>query len=115
MHIAIGYYYFTYTLGTHFEQAFRDLGHTVTYVGLPHPERSGYSSEVSLAEIIAHLSPRPDIYVWIDPAARYFPLAIENVPIPTVGYLVDVHLGHWRQQAARFFDSVFVAQKGYVA
>jgi hypothetical protein len=115
MHIALGYYHFSYALGTYFDQAFRDLGHTITYVGLPHPERPGYNSEVPLPEIIAHLSPRPDVYVWIDPAARYFPVAIEDLPIPTVCYLVDVHLGHWRPQAARFFDSVFVAQKDYVA
>jgi hypothetical protein len=115
MHIALGYYHFSYALGIHFDQAFRDLGHTVTYVGIPSPERSGYSSEVPLTEILAHLSQRPDVYVWIDPAARYFPLGIEDLPIPTACYVVDVHLGHWRQAVARFFDAVFVAQQEYAA
>ena len=114
MHIALGYCFFAHALGVHFEQALRDLGHRVTYVGLPHPDRPGYGSEVALTEIITRLSPQPDMYVWIDPAAHYFPLGIEDLPIPTACYLVDVHLGTWRQHAARFFDATFVAQKSYL-
>jgi glycosyltransferase involved in cell wall biosynthesis len=114
MHIALGYCYFAHALGVHFEQALRDLGHRVTYVGLPHAERPGYGSEVSLTEIFTRLSPPPEVYLWIDPAGRYFPAGIEELPVPTVCYLVDVHLGTWRPHVARFFDAVFIAQRNYL-
>ncbi len=114
MHVAIGYKWFLTSAGYHLERALRDLGHTITYVGLPCSQRPGYDSSVSLPAIIASLPVKPDLYLWIDPAGRYFPPAIEDLPIPTACYLIDVHLGTWRQQVARFFDAVFIAQKDYV-
>ena len=114
MHIAIGYRWFLTSVGYHLERAIRSLGYTVTYVGLPCQERAGYDSSVPVNEIIARLPEKPDLYLWIDPAGRYFPPGIEDLPIPTACYLVDVHLGKWRQQVARFFDAVFVAQKDYL-
>jgi hypothetical protein len=115
MHIAIGYRWFPTALGYHFERALRDLGHTVTYVGLPCADRPGYDSNVPLPELLAQLPQPVDLYLWIDPAGRYFPRGIEDAPVPTACYLVDVHIGQWRQQAARFFDAVFVAQKDYLS
>lgn len=114
MHIALGYRWFETSAGYHFERALQALGHTVTYVGLPAEPRSGYDHAVPLPAIIAALQPQPDLFVWIDPAGRYFPIGIEDLPIPTVCYLIDVHLGHWREQAARFFDAVFIAQRDYL-
>ncbi|MDW8065789.1 MAG: glycosyltransferase [Anaerolineae bacterium] len=114
MHIALGYRWFPTAAGYHIERALQALGHTVTYVGLPCSQRPGYDTTVPLDEIITALPERPDLYLWIDPAGRYFPLGIERLSIPTAGYLIDVHLGRWREQAARFFDAVFVAQKDYV-
>ncbi len=114
MHIAIGYYWFTHAAGYHFERAARDAGHTVTYVGLPANSRPGYDSGVSIADIVAGLPHKPDLYLWIDPAGRYFPRGIEDLDIPSACYLIDVHLGAWRKRAARFFDAVFVAQKDYL-
>jgi hypothetical protein len=114
MHIAIGYHWFPHSGGYHIERAWRDLGHTVTYVGLPHSQRPGYDSSIPITQIVASLSQPADLYLWIDPAGRYFPPGIEDLPIPTACYLIDVHLGTWREEAARFFDAVFVAQKDYV-
>jgi glycosyltransferase involved in cell wall biosynthesis len=114
MRIAIGYHWFLTAAGYHLERALRDLGHTLTYVGLPCGQRPGYDSTVSLCDIITASPQPPDLYLWIDPAGRYFPPGIEDLPIPTACYLVDVHLGTWRQQVARLFDAVFVAQKDYV-
>ncbi len=114
MHIALGYRWFPTAAGYHIERALRSLGHTVTYVGLPAAGRPGYNHSVPLPEILASLSPLPDLYLWVDPAGRYFPPGIEDAPIPTACYLIDVHLGHWRPQVARFFDAVFIAQKDYL-
>jgi len=109
--IAIGYRWFPTSAGYHLERAFRQLGHAVDYVGLPAPTRPGYDAGVSVADLIGGLADQPDLYLWIDPAGRYFPPGIEDAPVRTACYLIDVHLGHWRRQVARFFDAVFVAQK----
>ncbi|WP_352429222.1 glycosyltransferase [Thermoflexus sp.] len=114
MHIAIGYRWFPTAAGYHLERALRALGHTVTYVGLPAGPRPGYDQTVPVPEIVAALPQPPDLYLWIDPAGRYFPPGIEDLPIPTACYLIDVHLGRWREAAARFFDAVFIAQKDHL-
>lgn len=114
MHIAIGYHWFPAAAGYHLERALRTLGHNVTYVGLPGNQRPGYDNTIPIGDIIAALPQSADLYLWIDPGFRYFPPGIEDLPIPTAGYLIDVHLGKWRQQVARFFDAVFVAQKDYL-
>ena len=114
MHIAIGYRFYAEALGFHMERALRALGHTATYVGLAAGERPGYDASVSVSDIISHMSEKPDLFLWIDPAGPYFPPGIETLPVPTACYLVDVHLGSWRFQAARFFDAVFIAQKNYL-
>lgn len=113
MHIAIGYNWFVTAAGYHIERALRALGHQVTYVGLPCAQRAGYDSDVNLVEALAALPQPVDLYLWVDPAGRYFPAGIEELSIPTACYLIDVHLGSWRPQAARFFDVVFLAQKDY--
>ena len=114
MHVAIGYHWFPAAAGYHLERALRAQGHTATYVGLPCAERSGYEGATPINQIVAHLAEQPDLYLWIDPGTRYFPSGIEDLPIPTACYLIDVHLGRWREQAARFFDAVFIAQKDYL-
>jgi hypothetical protein len=114
MHVALGYWWYPAGIGYHLERALHQLGHTTIYVGLPGNQRPGFDNSIPLTEVIARLDPPPDLYLWIDPANRYFPPGIEALPIPTACYLVDVHLGHWREQAARFFDAVFIAQHDYV-
>ena len=114
MHIAVGYSFYPAALGFHMERALRALGHRVTYVGLPTGERAGYDSPVNVTDVVSHMTEKPDFFLWIDSAGPYFPPGIESLPVPTACYLVDVHLGRWRTQAARFFDFVFVAQKDYV-
>ena len=114
MHIALGYRWFPTAAGYHMERALRAMGHTVTYVGLPCAQRPGYDASTPVDELVVALPQKPDLYLWIDPAGRYFPPSIENLPIPTACYLIDVHLGTWRQEVARFFDAVFIAQKDYL-
>jgi hypothetical protein len=114
MHIALGYRWFETAAGYHFERAVQALGHTVTYVGLAAASRSGYDYRVPLPDILAALPQPADLFLWIDPAGSYFPIGLEDSPIPTACYLIDVHLGHWREQAARFFDAVFIAQQDYL-
>ena len=111
MHIALGYVYFAATTGYHLERALRGLGHTVTYVGPPAAGRPGYDPGQPLAQVLAELPTPPDLFWWIDTGGQYFPDGLEDAPVPTAGYLIDVHLGQWRQTAARFFDAVFIAQK----
>ncbi|MCL5962157.1 MAG: glycosyltransferase, partial [Chloroflexi bacterium] len=114
MHVAIGYRWSPFTAAYHLERALLELGHTVTYVGLPSSQRPGYDSMTSISEVIGAFPQKPDLYLWVDPFGRYFPAGLEEVPIPTACYLIDVHLGTWREQVAGFFDSVFVAQKDYL-
>jgi len=114
MHIAIGYRWFETAAGYHLERALLASGHTVTYVGLPAAQRSGYDQSAALPAILAALSQPVDLFLWIDPAGGYFPIGLEDCSVPTACYLIDVHLGHWREQAACFFDAVFIAQHDYV-
>ncbi|WP_322802452.1 CgeB family protein [Thermoflexus sp.] len=114
MRVALGYRWFPTAAGYHMERALQALGHEVIYVGLPCAQRAGYDTTVPVDALIAALPQKPDLYLWIDPAGRYFPPGIERLPIPTACYLIDVHLGRWREQAARFFDAVFIAQKDYL-
>jgi hypothetical protein len=114
MHIALGYQWMAHHAAYHLERACLSEGHTMTYVGLPAAARPGYDSRVPIDEILAAHSVAPDLYLLIDPAGPYFPRGIERLEIPTACYLIDVHLGGWRQHLARFFDVVFVAQKDYL-
>lgn len=114
MNIAIGYAWTNFTTGYHLERAFRTLGHDVTYVGIPNGSRAGFGGADSLRDVLSTLSNPPDLYLWVDSSGRYFPRDIEALDTPTACYLIDVHLGEWRKQAARFVDWVFVAQKDYV-
>jgi hypothetical protein len=114
MHIALGYRWFPTAAGYHIERALLSLGHRVTYIGLPAVGRPGYDHSVPVTQVIAALPEKPDLFLWIDPAGRYFPPGIEDLPILTACYLIDVHLGTWRYQVARFFDAVFVAQRDYL-
>ena len=114
MHIAIGYNWFVTSAGYHLERALRDLGHKVTYVGLPSSRRPGYDSAVRVDQLFATWPRPPDLYLWVDPAGRYFPPGIEDLTIPTACYLIDVHLGNWRPAVGQCFDAVFIAQKDYL-
>jgi hypothetical protein len=114
MHIALGYSWFATAAGYHWERALLARGHRVTFVGLGHEARPGYDSTTPIDRIVEELPDPPDLFLWIDPADRYFPQGIERLSIPSACYLIDVHIGGWRKAAARFFDGVFVAQKDFV-
>jgi hypothetical protein len=55
MHVALGYNWFETSLGFHFERALRELGHAVTYVGLPSGTRAGFAN-VPVLEVLAGLA-----------------------------------------------------------
>lgn len=114
MNIALGYRWFPTAAGFHLERAIAEIGSQVTFVGPGEAGRTGYGATTSIVDILAGLPALPDFFLWVDSAGRHFPLDLERCPIPTACYLIDVHLGHWRETAARFFDVVFVAQKDYV-
>jgi hypothetical protein len=104
----IGYRWFPSALGWHIERALCEIG-CVDFIGLGAPDHPGSDAARSLADL-----PASEPYLWIDPAGRYFPPGLEDTPALTAGYLVDCHIGHWRESAARFFDVVFLAQKSFV-
>ncbi len=114
MYVALGYSWFPTAAGYHWERALLERGHRVTYVGLGGAQRPGYAGATPIDQIVERLPDPPDLFLWIDPADRYFPPGIERLSIPTACYLIDVHIGGWRKAAARFFDAVFVAQKDFV-
>lgn len=114
MQAAIGYNWFETSAGYHIERSFASISCNTTYVGLGNAGRPAYTESGAIDEIVSRLPASVDFYLWIDPAGRYFPTGIESLAIPTACYLIDVHLGHWREVAARFFDVIFVAQKDYV-
>jgi len=114
MHVAIGYRWFETAAGFHLERALSASGHAVTYVGLPSAARRGYDHGVPLPAVLAALPQPVDLFLWVDPAGGYFPVGLEDCPVPTACWLIDVHLGRWREQAARFFDAVFVAQADHL-
>jgi hypothetical protein len=115
VNIAVGYAWYPGNPLACLEDALRELGHSVTFVGHSDAQRPGYDSAIPVGEVLASLSQPADLFLYIDSVRRYFPVGIEDLAIPTVGYLVDVHLGHWRQQAARFFDLVFIAEREFLA
>jgi len=114
MHIALGYNWTLTSPAGYLLDALSTLGHTVTCVGTGHAERPGYDARAPVDHIVKQLPQTPDLYLWVDSPGHYFPPGIENLPIPTACYLIDVHLGTWRIAVARFFDLVFVAQKNMV-
>jgi hypothetical protein len=114
MNIAMGYRWFQTSAGYHLERAFSSLGFNVKYVGLSSAEKPGYDSNVFLPKIIDSFHEAPLFYLWVDTAGHYFPFGIEELSIPTACYIIDVHLGTWRHEVAKFFDVVFIAQKDYV-
>jgi glycosyltransferase involved in cell wall biosynthesis len=114
MNIAIGYGWYPNNPFNHLERALCELGHTVTFVGRSDAQRPGYDTVIPVGDILASLPHKTDLFLYIDSVGRYFPVGIEDLQIPTVGYLIDVHLGHWRKQAARFFDLVYIAEKEFL-
>jgi hypothetical protein len=108
MNIAIGYRWFESSAGYHLHRGLVDNGARVSFVGIQDGAFTGWPG------MTEHAAATPDAYVWIDPAGRYFPPGIEAYDMPTACYLIDAHLGRWRDVAARFFDIVFLAQKRYV-
>ncbi len=112
--LALGYRWFETALGFHLERALRERGEPLTFVGLGGPSHPGCDADTPIPELLSLFAERPPMYLWIDPAGRYFPPGIEDAEALTAAYIVDAHIGHWRESAARFFDVVFLAQKRYV-
>ncbi|MGB8643942.1 MAG: glycosyltransferase [Anaerolineae bacterium] len=120
MHILIGYGYFIGTTGTYFEETLRQP-HQVTFVGTPWSERPGFAPNMDIAEVAAHLTPKPDLFIYVDSGrAFYFPRGLERIECPTVCYLIDAYPPEtglpntMRLRMAPFFDYLFVANKGCI-
>jgi hypothetical protein len=114
MRFAIGYRAFSTAVGHHIARALVAISQQVDFVGLGDARHPGWDAALPIDTQAPGPSARYDAYFWIDPAGRYFPRGIEDLDTLTACYIVDAHLGHWRAQAARFFDVVFLAQKRYV-
>jgi hypothetical protein len=115
MNIAIGYFWHPSVPARNIETSLRELGHTVTFVGLPSAWRAGYDNAVPVGDLLSHLPVMPDLLLWVESGVRYFPAGLEDCPIPTACFISDVHIGTWREQVARFFDIVFIAQADHVS
>jgi Glycosyl transferases group 1 len=120
MHILIGYGNFIGTTGTYFESAFSTTNRT-TFVGTPWGERPGFSPNVNIADLTRFLSPKPDLFIYVDSGSvSYFPRGLESIDCPTVGYLIDAYPpdtglpNKMRVLMASFFDYLFVAQQGCI-
>jgi hypothetical protein len=115
MHIALSHGFSPNYDTTYLEAGLRSYGHKVTFIGPPGTREPGFDTYTPLTHILAALPEPPDIYFFFEPGGRYFPPGIEDLPIPTVCWLGDIHLGTWREQMARFFDLVLLPHRDYVA
>lgn len=69
--------------------------------------------EWSVAPELEQIKPK-DLFVFVDPLPDW-PIGLEALNCRKIAYLIDVHqnLPH-RLNVSKFFDAVFVAQKGYL-
>ncbi|MDJ0752986.1 MAG: glycosyltransferase [Ardenticatenaceae bacterium] len=119
-HIAIGFGDFVGTTGQYFERSF-NRDYQVTYVGTPWKDRPGYAPDEDLADLLNSMSPKPDLFVYIDSGSvHYFPRGLEKLEMPTIGYLIDAYppetglSNKMRLRLAPFFDYLFVANAGCI-
>jgi hypothetical protein len=91
------------TTGRHLASAALDSG-----VGYPRPGANRQHLPVELLQAC-------EAYLWVEAGARSYPLDLDRAPVPTAGYLIDVHrhLNLSLLQAA-LFDVVFIAQRDYL-
>jgi glycosyltransferase involved in cell wall biosynthesis len=115
MHLALSYSYYAFAQNDYLEERLHQLDQTITFIGPPTTYKPGYSGRTVLNELFSIWTRPPDCYLAIDPGERFFPPGVEDLPIPTVCWLGDVHLGRWREDVAQFFDVVFVPHLDYVA
>ncbi|MBI4561110.1 MAG: glycosyltransferase [Candidatus Rokubacteria bacterium] len=89
--------------------------HRVTYCGPNHWfVRAGFPRDLDLTEAWRTLPDRPDIALFMESGAVGFPRGWEQLEVPTVGYLLDVHINQHLRQMAGFFDYIFIAQRDYL-
>jgi hypothetical protein len=115
MNILLCYGYHTGTTGFYLERAL-SREHQVVYCGPPYGlERQGYTPSLNVAELVRYMNSPPDLFIYIDSGVPCFPLGLERIEAPTVGYLIDVHVQtRSLLRIAAFFDYVFVAQRDFV-
>lgn len=114
LNIAISYPYSSFLKNDYLEHALSEQGHQLFFVGAPAGGRAGYSQRAKISETLANLPVPPDLFLCIDPSDRYFPTGVEELDIPTVCWLGDIHLGTWRQEVAKFFDLLFLPHLDYL-
>jgi hypothetical protein len=115
MNILLCYGYHTGTTGFYFQRAF-SREHCVICCGPAYGfERPGYGTTLDVAEATQHADPPPDLFFYVTSGVPCFPLGLDRIEAPTVGYLIDVHLQTKHMlHLAQFFDYVFIAQRDYV-
>ena len=134
LHVWLAYVAYPVTTAVYFERALRQLCRTTTIgpplpheliekwqlqnMNLPLKEQDiSTAGNPDMAKIIAETEPAnlPDLYLWVESVAGYYPLNLEALPCPKACYLIDSHLNlpmhlEWAKQ----FDMVFIAQREYL-
>lgn len=113
MKTLLGGYYSPKGTLRYYERALEGIGE-VTYCGVPYRfERPGYAPDANLAEIASRGA--WDWYFYVEEWKSVFPLGINEVPFPTVGYFPDACYDiPRRKRMASFFDYVFISQQWLV-
>jgi glycosyltransferase involved in cell wall biosynthesis len=97
--------------------SFRRLGHEVLHIGTT-PD-----CDVVLAEPLSHrrfldlltaAGWQPDLVLWCDSCQPLWVFGLESLPAVVLGYSVDQYLNPWHVPYSAAFDTIFVAQKGYL-
>lgn len=91
---------------TYFDKALTRLGHRIV-----RPEYG--QSDPDLADILARMDSRPDVFLLVDDLGRrVFPKGLRLLDAPTVYYAVDGPINaYWQRHFSSLFDLVFVDQK----
>ncbi len=57
----------------------------------------------------------PDLFLWVESAAGFFPKNVKGKGFPTACYLIDTHLSlQTHLKWAKNFDYIFIAQREYI-
>src|SRR6266513_4792007 len=114
INVLIGYGYHPVTTATYLQRSLARWADT-TFVGTPWAAHPGFTATGDLGEIVAGLSARPDLYLYVDSGATwYFPRGLTDLDCPTACYLIDVHVQpKERLKQARFFDYAFTARRDF--
>jgi len=119
MNILMAFLYSPPTTACYYAKAFRALGHDVRTWG-PSRDLSGYREDQRYRLTGPHMAApladgwRPDLYVYIEAGAGWFPNDVPQHTIPSVAYFIDSHSRLQEHlERAPYFDHVFYAHKQF--